>query len=229
MAKSSIFYLLDTSAAAHHYIPDKDITPQIDLILEQQALTKAFAFIPQFCVSELFNTFAKIHFRKKESYPEEYQEQYLQDFKPLSKDEYKEVCDNFKEDMKFGKIFYNYELNRYHIFNADYIIPFEHQVNLIKTNPKTKKEEPWLLSSFDILVISMGMELTKINGPDSTYLLTCDKRMKIVTDNIREAFKSDVVRKKYGIPDHVVLPKCFYLRESQIKDYPRFPGQTRYV
>jgi len=228
MAKNRVFYLLDTNVALHHYIPDKKVTPQLDHIIEQHGLKKAFIFIPQFCVSEVFNTFAKLHYRKKETYPQEYQDLYLNDFKPLSVFDYQKVCGNFKADIKFGRLFYNYELSRYHVFNADHVITFEHQINLIRKNVKTGKEEPWLMSTFDILIIAMGIELARINGEDRTYILTCDKRIKVVADNIKRAFQVGDVRKKYGIPEYVTVPEVFYLHKTEIKDFPKFQGQTRY-
>jgi hypothetical protein len=228
MAANRAYYLLDTSAALHHYIPDKKITPQLDHIIEQHGLGKAFIFIPQFCVSELFNAFSRLYYRKKETYPQEYQEAYLKDFKSLPQNDYDRVCHNFKEDIKFGRLFYNYELSRYHIFNADHVITYEHQVDLVRFNPKTKKEEPWFMSTFDILIIAMGIELARIHGENKTYILTCDKRIKKIAENMKQAFEGTGAKKKYNIPEHIIMPKVLYLHEASIKDFPRFKGQSNY-
>lgn len=228
MAKGKHYYLLDTNAALRHYIPDKKITPQIDHIIEQHGLKKAFIFISQFCISELFNTFAKFHYRKKESYPEEYQESFLKDFKPLSSEDYQKICSNFREDIKFGRLFYSYSLDRYHTFNADSIFPFEHQIELTRKNHKTGKDEPYFLSTFDILIIAMGIELARIHGDTRTYILTCDKRIKIIADNMRQSLLGNGSRKKYGIPEHITVPQVFYLHETSIKDFPKFEGQSKY-
>lgn len=228
MAKGRHYYLLDTSAALHHYIPHEKITPQLDHIVEQHGLKKVFIFIPQFCISELFNTFAKYHYRKKELYPKAYQESSLKNFKSLSKEDYQRICSNFKEDIKFGRLFYNYSLSRYHTFNADSIFPFEHRVELTRKNYQTGKIEPYFLSTFDILLLAMGIELARMHGEERTYILTCDKRIKIVADSMRYALTKDDSRKEHNIPEHITIPQVFYLYGSTIKDFPKFKGQTKY-
>lgn len=221
------YYLFDTSAVLHNYIPNKKVTHKIDHVIEQHGLKRAFLFIPQFCVTEVFNTFAKLHYRKKKDYPEKYQETHLKgNFKSLTTEEYDTVCKNFKKDIKFGHLFYNYELSRYHTFNADYILPFEHREELIRINNRTKEELPWFLSSFDILIIAMGIEVARINGEGRTIILTCDKRMKVIADKMRSVIKTPSLRKKYSIPDHIRVPKTLYLYEATIKDLPKVSGQS---
>lgn len=228
MNKGKAFYLLDASAAINHYITNPKVTPQLDLIIEQHGLKSAFLYVPQFCICELFNTLSKLHYRKKETYPQEYQEKYLKDYKPLSPEDFTKLCKNFQEDVRFGKLFYNYELNRYHTFNADHVMKLEHQTNLIRTNLKTSEEEPWLLSSFDILIIAMGIELAKIHGEGRTYILTCDRRIKVISDELKTAYLNPALKKKYNLPEYFPIPKVFYLYETTIGNFPKFKGQTIY-
>jgi hypothetical protein len=57
-------YLFDASAAVDIYIPRNDrVSKAIQFIQVQKRLRKAKLFIPNICIAEVFNTFAKRRFR----------------------------------------------------------------------------------------------------------------------------------------------------------------------
>jgi hypothetical protein len=136
-----IYYLLDASVLVHLYVPDEQIIPQIDHLLEQRGLQKAFLYVPNFCVAETFNSIARKHYREG----------------ALSEATYRKCKEAFAHDIHNGQLFYHHELNRYHILNADYIIPFEHLFPSERADGTERR-----LSTFDVLIIAMGMELTRI-------------------------------------------------------------------
>jgi hypothetical protein len=138
---SRVYYLFDASALHHVYVPDEKLIARLDHFIEQRGLGRAFLFVPNFCVAEVFNSLARKHYRQHELTPDQYR---------LCKDE-------FRRDIHNGLLFYHYELNRYHVLNTDYIVPLEH---LFETQrPKgTKKGEEWRLSTLDLLIIGMGIE-----------------------------------------------------------------------
>jgi hypothetical protein len=147
-----VYYLLDASAVAHIYVADDDLTPKLDHFIEQKGLGRAFLMVPNFCIAETFNTLAKLHYRSAS----------------LDDEQYRLCREAFTQDIHNGQLLYHYELNRYHVLYIDHILPFEH---LFETQrPKgMKKGAEWTLSTFDMLIISVGIELARMTG-NSTYI-----------------------------------------------------------
>jgi len=160
-------YLFDASAAVELYLPgDRRVKNAVSFICDQKTkFHEAMIYIPSFCIAEVFNTFAWKHFRPSK------------DDELLTKADYDECLKNFRDDVHWGRTFYPYELHRYHIVAADRIIPFEHHFAL--------KDDYKHLSTFDILIIAMACELAYTGIREETYLVTCDKRMKVVVDKFR--------------------------------------------
>ncbi len=159
-------YLFDASAAVDIYVPrNKRVGTAIQFIQTQKRVRKAKLFIPSFCIAEVFNTFAKRRFRAERQ----------QDV--LDEASYKQHLSNFRDQIHWGRTLYTYDLNRYHIIAADKIIPVEHQLATSRGGD--------YLSTFDILVIAMACELAYTREFEETFLVTCDRRMKDVTDELR--------------------------------------------
>ncbi len=200
-----LYYILDASAILHLYVIDEDLTPKLDHFVEQKGLGRAFLFVPNFCVAETFNTFAKFYYR----------------WKSLTPDQYQRCADAFKHDIHNGHLLYHYELNRYHVLNVDYIIPFEHLFE--PKRPKgAKKGEEWTLSTFDILIIALGMELARITG-GRTYIVTCDRRLHKIAQVLLGL--SSQQRVQQGIPGFAQFPHSVFLREKQLVELPYVEGQ----
>ncbi len=202
---SRLYYVFDASAIHHLYAANEDLTPKLDHFVEQRGLGKAFLFVPNFCVAETFNTFAKLRYRKHE----------------LSEEQYKVCREAFAQDIHNGELFYHYELNRYHVLYVDYIIPFEHLFQ--PQRPKgTRKGEEWTLSTFDILIIAVGMELARITA-GYTYLITCDRRLHKINQVLLGLTGEQ--RCQHGIPSYVRFPQSLYLWEKQLIELPYVEGQ----
>lgn len=197
-ARSKIYYLIDTSAVIHHYKQDPQLTPRVEHIIEQQGLGRAVLFIPNFCIAEVFNTFAKLHFRERS----------------LTREEYERCCELFRQDIHNAKLFYHYELQRYHVLNVDYIIPFEHQL-------LTGQDD--YLSTFDIIILAMGIELVRIVGEKNFYIITCDKRIHSIGTSLKGLNGED--RQQQKIPDYVKYPKTLYLHGTPVSHLPIVVGQ----
>ncbi|MBZ5560822.1 MAG: hypothetical protein LAP13_00215 [Acidobacteriia bacterium] len=200
-----LYYILDASAILHLYVIDEDLTPKLDHFVEQKGLGRAFLFVPNFCVAETFNTFAKFYYR----------------WKSLTPEQYSRCTEAFKHDIHNGHLLYHYELNRYHVLNVDYIIPFEHLFE--PKRPKgVKKGEEWTLSTFDILIIALGMELARITG-GRTYIVTCDRRLHKITQVLLGL--STQQRAQQGIPGFAQFPHSVFLREKKLVELPYVEGQ----
>ncbi len=143
------YYLVDT--CAYIYAIENEGKLKNDLI-KKRALNQAFLYIPQFCIPEVLNTLARCFYEDKR----------------YGKEKYEEYKESFLGAVRSGRIFYPYELHRYHNINADKIYETEH------TTPLDKTEHH--LSTFDILIIAMGIELSKIHGKN-VFIVTRDRRL----------------------------------------------------
>jgi predicted nucleic acid-binding protein len=170
-------YLFDASAAVELYLPgDRRVKKVVSFFHDQKTrFQEAMLYIPSFCIAEVFNVLARRHFRPEKT-----------DLS-LSEDEYRDCLLRFRDDVHWGKIFYPYDLHRYHIVAADRIIPIEHYF--------AKQDDKSHLSTYDILVIAMACELAYTGIREETYLVTCDKRMKAVVDRFLRVDIDELKRK----------------------------------
>jgi predicted nucleic acid-binding protein len=211
-------HLFDTSAVVHLYLPaeehkTKRLRARVEYLVQQRTLhRKAALLVPSFCIAEVFNTFAKLHFRPGEN------------DRVLSDAEYKSCLTQFRQDIIWEKTFYSYDLSRNHIIAVDEIVPVEHKL--------ASNEEEKHLSTLDILVIAMACELAYIGDPKMVYLITCDRRMKKVFEALKSAPESDLRRLKveriiFGEPKHRrwVPPNVVLLQDARPKEFPRVDGQ----
>jgi hypothetical protein len=169
-------FLFDASAAVELYLPGvRKVKNVVSFICDQKTkFHEAVIYIPSFCIAEVFNTFARKHFRPSK------------DDESLSKAEYDKCLESFRNDIHWGRTFYPYELHRYHIIAADRIIPIEHHFALGDNKH---------LSTLDILIIAMSCELAYTGIREETYLVTCDKRMKAVVDKFQKVDLDELKRK----------------------------------
>ena len=154
------YYLLDASAFVY-------AIENIDKLKKNFFIEKSngsvFLYIPQFCIVEVFNAFARFFYRDKR----------------IGNELYTKWRGEFSKLVRNRKVLYCYDLHRYHNFNADKIYKFEHSVPY-KSGEKS-------LSAFDILVIAMSMELKHLHSPNQVSILTRDGRLYRIS-NMRNEF-----------------------------------------
>ncbi len=171
-------YVLDTSAVVRHYTNQTPhIRDVLAALMKQRKELPCTFFIPNICIPEVLNVFAKFHHE-----PDEHGV-------ALNRGEYQQCLNDFKRDIHWGRLFYSYDVNRYHIIAADEIIPFEYRVKRESRPNRDKKYDR--LSAMDVLVIAMASELAFLNGAEHIALLTADARMKKVCDAIRSTSSKD--------------------------------------
>jgi hypothetical protein len=186
-------YLLDTSVIIEFYrANEKYDTPakirhsrQICAALAAQRLTgKAVLFVPSFCIAEVKNTLTKWFYRKKII---------------TSKSCLNQCLRYFNRHVADRTFFYTYDLNEYHNLNFEAIVSVEHTVNTefvtadlpvgtdedrvrqrLRAQRRNDNLGRYYLSTLDILIISMGMELKRVVGGE-VYLLTNDKRLALIS------------------------------------------------
>jgi hypothetical protein len=148
------YYLIDTSAYIYAVIQiGKSAELKHDFFVEKAA-GNAFLYMPQFCIAEVLNTFARFLFRDKK----------------IGAELYNKWRNHFIDQIHNRKVIYAYDLHRYHILNADAIYRAEQKTRI------SKKEK--YMSTFDILIIAMAIELKKIHANDQVILLTRDGRLR---------------------------------------------------
>ncbi|MCD6134325.1 MAG: PIN domain-containing protein [Candidatus Omnitrophica bacterium] len=183
------YFLLDTSAIIHLYYSEEKLTKKVAELISRKLSEDAFLYMPNFCIAETFNVFGKLRYRERKK----------------SQEEYEEIKGSFKDLVRGRSIIYSYELSRYHVLNIDLLVPFEQTFTRI--NKKA-------LSTFDLLVIAMGIELVKIHGDRDFYIITAEKRMDLLCKNLRRL--SLRTRRQFNISDDVVYPKSLYLHTDSI-------------
>lgn len=180
-----IYYLVDASVAVDFYIPKggfetKDYKRYRTLkarIIAQKLQGKATLFLPSCCIAEVKNALARLY--REGTFPK--------------KASYDGALSRFVDHIHDRKLFYCYDLNRYHNLNAD---------EVVKCDGKLPSGGKNRLSGFDVVVVSMGMELRRILG-QQVHLLTGDKRMV------------EVCREKQDI-----FPRAYYWCEIEEKHLP---------
>ncbi len=146
---------------------------KLDEIFVSQTNKKATVYLPQFCVAETFNTFARLYYKDKS----------------ISEELYNSLTELFKEHIKDRKLLYCYDLHRYHNLNADAVIRAEHTVPY---------NGDISLSTLDILIIAMGIELMHIHPPKNVYVVTGDKRLHKICNSSNSFPTSMLVRDRRG-------------------------------
>lgn len=176
-----IYYLLDASALVLKHRPDPDDSVDrakkvMDAIEAQRKGNEAFLFLPNFCVAEAFNTLAKWFWREG---------------KFRTKEQYEAACKALERDVKrvdeFNdkRRFYAYDLHRYHVLNCNQVFEVEHTTDL-EPDPKYPGRLKSPLSTFDILIIAMGMELMKTHAGQEVRIVTCDSRLTRIAQKLSD-------------------------------------------
>lgn len=184
-----VYYLLDASALVLKYRPDPDERVErakkaMDAIEAQRKEREAFLFLPNFCVAEAFNTLAKWFWREK---------------KFRTKEQYQTACKALERDVKRvdegddGRRFYAYDLHRYHVLNCNKVFEVEHTTDL-EQDPRHPDRFKPPLSTFDILIIAMGMELKRVHAGQSVYIATSDKRLALVAEKLLKKSPDEFAR-----------------------------------
>lgn len=213
-----MYFLVDANLTAGYYLPTS-----LNSEKEKNRIKSAFSYIkrnrsnhfiyiPNFCIAETFNVFAKYSFGKWNYH--------LKKKKTIDTRAYNSIVKKFEKDIHNGSFLYHYELNRYHLLNAGFVSPIDHHYRYSKGVKYRVKP----MSTFDHLIIAMGMELVNIHGKDNVCVLSSDNRLinilkicqKGVSKKIVEKLKlSEVAERVRGkefnknmFPNSLDLKKC---------------------
>ena len=173
------FVLLDANIIAGYYLPESlnsiRARPHVQNIIDSvrnQGAPEVFLYIPDICIPEVFAVFSRYffatwdkHVKKKLS-------------SKLKRTDYDEILKKFRNDLHYGALLYQIELNRYHILATDLISPVDAYYQHYRTRSNAKKRKrKHMMGATDHTIIGMGINLSKIHGRDNFAILTADHRL----------------------------------------------------
>lgn len=235
-----LFLLWDSSVVIPHYLPNASkndkVADRAKLILNAVRNHKlnAHCYIPNIVVAEVFSAFDRECYSGWD--PQIYKK-YGGKGKTLHKKTYTNAKNKFRNDIHNGALFYQYDLNRYHILTLDLIAP----VDKYRQFYRTKQVKS--MGASDLLIGAMAVHLSKIHGRENLLLLTADRRMNAIFANACPSTNLNTAEKlglknaaeKFGFgkwgPN--IYPRVLDLQranETQLKDYfGNWPLNTRKI
>lgn len=166
-----MYILLDANVTAGYYLPrslnSKRARERIQIIFDSARSGKSdfFFYLPNFCVAEVFSVFMKHSFGTWNTH--------VSKKGTIDTRVYMSLVNQFQEDIHNGKFIYHYELSRYHVLGINLVAPIDHYFRFRRGN----KRHVAPMGTFDHLIISMGVHLTRIHGRDNVVLLSSDERL----------------------------------------------------
>ena len=131
----------------------------------------ATCYIPNLVVAEVFVAFDRYFYSTWE--PQVYKK-FGGKGKSLHGKRYQSARRGFRRDIHNGALFYQYDLNRYHILALDLIAPVD------KHHKFYRKGSVRSMGASDLLIGAMALHLTRLHGRDSVALVTTDRRMEAI-------------------------------------------------
>lgn len=171
-------FLLDANVLVDYYLrQEPKIIETMRELRKKRYEGKCLLFIPNFCVAEVFSTFARNIYSKAMS------GKFVKDAKEI-------FIDEVSRDYEYKRYQYycHIELNRYHLLHAHLVYkPTWEYVYKNRNNYRDKKgnlKPP--PSTFDLLVIAQGIEMTSLYSDEEFALLTSDAWMIDICNYLHE-------------------------------------------
>lgn len=169
--------LFDSSVVLPYYVPEatrnKECVDRIKVVLEsvRNHRINAICYLPNICVAEVITNMDR---QAYSNWDVQINKQYGGTGKTLHTGRYRAARKRFFRDIHNGALFYQYELNRYHILALDLIAPVD------KYRKFYRKGDQRSMGSSDFLVGAMAIHLKKLHGDNRFALLTADRRMDAI-------------------------------------------------
>lgn len=166
-----MYILLDANVTAGYYLPrslnSKVAGDRIRVIFDAARSGKSdfFFYLPNFCVAEVFSVFMKHSFGSWNGH--------VSKKGTIDTRVYSSLVEQFQDDIHNGKFIYHYELSRYHVLGINLVAPVDHYYRFRRGN----KRRVVPMGTFDHLIISMGVHLSRIHGRDNVVVVSTDDRL----------------------------------------------------
>ncbi len=187
-----MYILLDTNVVAAYYLPRsmKSIraNERIEIIFDsvRSGTANHFFYLPNFCVAEVFSVFMKYAFGS-------WNPHVINRGGTIGKRIYKQLVDQFQDDIHNGKFIYHYELSRYHILAINLIAPIDHYFQISRVKGKNRNIVP--MGTFDHLIIAMGIHLAHIHGNDKVAIISADDRLIDILAKCKSGINHNTISK----------------------------------
>ena len=216
-----MYLLLDANVTAGYYLPrsldSKKARERIEILLNsiRSGSSSHFLYIPNFCIAETFSVFMKHAFGKWNRHVKKAGGK-------IDVRVYQSLVNQFQNDIHNGHFFYQYELSRYHILGMNLVAPIDHHYQITRGK---KSHIP--MGTFDHLIVSMGIHLAHIHGPDKVVIVSADSRLTAILDKCKSGLAAAVIKKlKLTIAREVtgrafsskLFPKHINLKEATIAE-----------
>lgn len=192
-----MYILLDANVTAGYYLPrslnSKLAQLRIQMIFDsvRSGATDHFFYIPNFCVAEVFSVFMKHAFGSWN--------RHVKSKGTIDKRVYDSLVRQFQKDIHNGHFLYHYELSRYHVLGINLVAPIDHYYRYSRGK---KNVAP--MGTFDHLIISMGIHLAHIHGPEKVAILSADDRLTDILARCKSGIPQATLRKlKLDIAEEV--------------------------
>jgi len=183
-----MYILFDANVVAAYYLPrstqSSKVAERAQILIDsvRSGASRHFFYIPNFCIAEVFSVFMKYAFGT-------WNKQVKRAKGPIDKRVYKSLKDQFHEDIHNGKLFYHYELSRYHVLGINVVAPIDHHYKI------TKGPDTIPMGTFDHLIISMSIHLAHIHGSENVLIVSADDRLTDILARCRSDISKEIIKK----------------------------------
>lgn len=192
-ANSRKYCLFDTSVLVPYFLPhshkEAKVHERAVAIIEsvRSKASEHFFYIPNFCIAEVFSTFAKHAYG-------DWNKQVSSG--TIDGRVHASLRKQFQDDIHNAALFYHYELSRYHVLTVNIVAPVDHYFKLGRGDGRRIVPS----GAFDQLIAAMGIHLTKIHGAGNVVVITADNRLAKLIRKCRSPI-SATARKTMKIAD----------------------------
>ena len=184
------YILFDTNVVAAYYLPRShrsvELRERAKTIFDakRSGAEQLFFYLPNFCVAEVFSVFMKHGFGTWNK----------QVKKTIHTKVYDSLVKQFEADIHNASLIYHYELSRYHILGVNLVAPVDHYFQF---NRQTlgKKKNIMPMGTYDHMIISMGIQLTRIHGEDKVAIVSGDDRLTNILGKCRSGLTLETRKK----------------------------------
>lgn len=187
-----MWLLWDTSAILPYYVPEmgrnQSACDRAKMIIDavRHRRLSAHFYIPNLVIAEVFTQFDKSCYSR---WDKQVGRNFGGNGRTLDKRRWATARKKFRNDIHNGKLFYQYELNRYHILALDLLGPIDKH----RKYYRSKNVKP--MGTTDLLIGAMALHLARLHGREKVLLVSTDRRMQAIFSDVPSQLNAKVVKK----------------------------------
>ena len=223
-----MYIVLDTNLVVGYYLPralnHQQARERVRTLVDsvRSGESEHFFYIPNIVIAEAFSIFAKYSFGR-------YNRHVVRNGGTIDTRVYQSLCRQFHTDIHNGRLFYQLELNRYHVLGIDLVAPIDHYFKIQRTQ---RYAQP--AGTFDQIIVAMGIHLGHLHGVENVLLATADTRLTQLVSKCRSNIPATTVeRLKLARAEDVagkrfsrdLFPEAIHIGNARVSDLQRLFGQ----